>query len=92
MTCSSGSESKESACNAGDVGSFLDWEDPLEKLMATNSSISAWRIPWTEEPGGLQFLESQKARYDSNKQHTDEDTEAYKSKVIYSEPPSQKAG
>ena len=32
----------------------LDWEDPLEKEMATHSSILAWRIPWTEEPGGLQ--------------------------------------
>ena len=35
---------------------FLDWEDPLEKEMATYSSILAWRIPWTEEPGGLQSL------------------------------------
>ena len=32
----------------------LDWEDPLEKGTATHSSILAWRIPWTEEPGGLQ--------------------------------------
>ena len=32
----------------------LDWDDPLEKGMATHSSILAWRIPWTEEPGGLQ--------------------------------------
>ena len=32
---------------------FLAWEDPLEKGMATHSSILAWRIPWTEEPGGL---------------------------------------
>ena len=31
----------------------LDWEDPLEKGMTTHSSILAWRIPWTEEPGGL---------------------------------------
>ena len=31
----------------------LGWEDPLEKRMATHSSILAWRIPWTEEPGGL---------------------------------------
>ena len=30
----------------------LDWEDPLEKVMATHSSILAWRIPWAEEPGG----------------------------------------
>ena len=39
--------------------SFLDQEDPLEKEMATQSSILAWRIPWTEEPGGLQPMWSQ---------------------------------
>ena len=33
----------------------LAWKDPLEKGMATHSSILAWRIPWTEEPGGLQY-------------------------------------
>ena len=32
----------------------LDWEDPMEKGMATHSSILAWKIPWTQEPGGLQ--------------------------------------
>ena len=37
----------------------LRWEDPLEKGMATHSSILAWRIPWTEEPVGLQSIESQ---------------------------------
>ena len=44
---------KESACNAGDPGLIPGWEDPLEKEMATHSSILAWRIPWTEELGGL---------------------------------------
>ena len=39
---------------------FLGQEDPLEKEMATCSSILAWEIPWTEEPGGLQSLGSQK--------------------------------
>ena len=34
----------------------LGWEDPLEKEMATHSSILAWEIPWTEEPGRLQFM------------------------------------
>ena len=34
----------------------LGWEDPLEKTMATYSSVLAWRIPWTEEPGGLQSM------------------------------------
>ena len=38
----------------------LGWEDPLEKGMTTHSSILAWRIPWTEEPGGLQFMGSQR--------------------------------
>ena len=42
----------------------LDWEDPLEEEMATHSTILAWRIPWTEEPGGLQFTGSQRADYD----------------------------
>ena len=37
----------------------LDWEDPLEKRMAAHFSIPAWRIPWTEEPGGLQTVGSQ---------------------------------
>ena len=38
---------------------FLGWEDPLEEGMATHSRILAWRIPWTEEPEGLQSMESQ---------------------------------
>ena len=37
----------------------LGWEDLLEKKMKTHSSILAWEIPWTEDPGGLQFMESQ---------------------------------
>ena len=40
------------------------WEDPLEKEMATHSSILAWRIPWMEEPGGLQSMGSQRVRHD----------------------------
>jgi len=51
-----GSDGKEAACNAGDLG----WEDPLEKAMATHSSILAWRVPWTQEPGGLQSVASQR--------------------------------
>ena len=39
---------------------FLSQEDPLEKGMATHSSILSWRIPWTEEPGGLQSMELQR--------------------------------
>ena len=41
------SAGKEATCNAGDLGSILDWEDPLEKGKATYSRILAWRIPWT---------------------------------------------
>ena len=42
----------------------LSWEDPLKKEMATHSSILAWRIPWTEDPGGLQSMGSQRVRHD----------------------------
>ena len=42
----------------------LSWDDPLEKGMATHSSILAWRIPWTEQPGRLQFMGSQRVRHD----------------------------
>ena len=42
----------------------LGGEDPLEEEMATHSSILAWRIPWTEEPGGMQSMESQRVRHD----------------------------
>ena len=42
----------------------LGQEDPLEEGMATHSSVLAWRIPWTEEPGRLQFMGSQRVRHD----------------------------
>ena len=42
----------------------LGQEDPLEKGLASHSSILAWRIPWTEEPGGLQFFGSQRVGHD----------------------------
>ena len=42
----------------------LGWEDPLEKETATHSSIRAWKIPWTEGPGGLQSMGSQRVRHD----------------------------
>ena len=42
----------------------LVWEDPLEKELATHSSILAWRIPWTEEPGRLQSMGSQRVGQD----------------------------
>ena len=43
----------------------LGWEDALEEDTATHSSILAWRIPWTEEPGGLQSMGSQRVGHDS---------------------------
>ena len=46
----------------------LGWEDPLEKETATHSSILAWKTPWTEEPGGLQSMGSQKL--DTAEQHS----------------------
>ena len=57
-----GSDSKESACSAGGLGSVPGLEDPLKKEMATHSSILAWEVPQTEEPGGLQFMGSQRVR------------------------------
>ena len=42
----------------------LGWEDPLEKGMAIHSSIPAWKIPWTEEPGGLHSMGSQRVEHD----------------------------
>ena len=42
----------------------LGWEDPLEEGMATHSSVLPWRVPWTEEPGGLWSIRLQKAGHD----------------------------
>ena len=47
-----------------EVSFMYSWEDPLEEEMATHSSILAWRIPWTEEPGGLQSTGSQTVGHD----------------------------
>ena len=49
---------KNLPASAEDHGSIPGWEDPREEEMATHSSILAWRIPWTEEPGGLQSMGS----------------------------------
>ena len=60
---SGGSVVKNPPANAGnvrDAGLIPGLEDPLEKEMATHSSILAWAIPWIEEPGGLQVIGSQK--------------------------------
>ena len=59
---------KESACQFLPMqetrARSLDWEDPLEKEMATHSSILAWEIPWTEEPDWLQSMGLQRLRQD----------------------------
>ena len=62
-----GSDGKASAYDAGDLGSSPGWRrslDPLEKEMTTHSSTPAWKIPWTEEPGGLQSMGSQRVGHD----------------------------
>ena len=53
MASSDGSDSKESACNAGNLGLIPGWGRSLENEMATHFSILAWRIPWTGELGRL---------------------------------------
>ena len=58
------SDGKEFACNAGSRGSTLRLGRSLEKGMATHSSILAWKIPWTEEPGGLQPMGLQRVGHD----------------------------
>ena len=59
-----GLDGKASACNAGDLGSILDLEDPLEKELAIHSITLARKIPWMEEPGGLQSMGSLRVGHD----------------------------
>ena len=54
-----GSDSKESVCNAGDLGLILLWEKSPGEGNGNHSSVLAWEIPWTEEPGRLQSMGSQ---------------------------------
>ena len=56
---------KNLPASAGDAG----WEEPMETGMATHSSILAWRIPWTEEPGGLQSMASQRVGHEQFSMH-----------------------
>ena len=67
----------------------LGWENPLEKETVTHSSILAWRIPWTEEPGGLQSLESQRVGHDwaTEHRHTTSTAEIYFLTVLEAEIP-----
>ena len=83
-----GSAGKESTCKAGDIGHdvssrSLDREDPLEEKMATHSSILAWRIPWTEEPGRLQSMGSQRAGHTCVTKHKAQTAFENKSKMMY---------
>ena len=55
---------KNPPAKAGDVGSIPGSEDPLEENMATHSSVLAWEIPWTEDPGGQQNIGSQRVGHD----------------------------
>ena len=61
--CHGGSDGKASACNAGDLGLIPGSGRSPGEGMATHSSILAWRIPWTEEPGGLQSMGPQRVRH-----------------------------
>ena len=56
--------------DAGDVCLIPGWEDPLEKEMATHSSVLARKIPWTEDPGGLQSIGLQRVGHDLVTEHT----------------------
>ena len=59
-----GSDNKESFCNTGDAGLIPRSRRSPEKGMATHPSVLAWRIPWTEEPGGLQSMGLQRVGRD----------------------------
>ena len=59
-----GSVVRNLPASVGDLGSILGWEDPLGKEMTVHSSILAWEISWTEEPGGLQSMGLQRVRRD----------------------------
>ena len=59
-----GSDGKEAVCNAGDAGLIPGSGRSPGEGMATHSSILAWRIPWTEEPGGLQSVALQRVGHD----------------------------
>ena len=67
-----GSDSKQPACSTRDPGSIPGSGRSLERGMATHSSIPTWRIPWTEETGGLQSMRSQRVKHSWATKHTNE--------------------
>ena len=83
-----GSDGKESACDEGELGSVLGQDDPLEKRMATHTSVLAWRVPWTEEPGGLSPCSLKEShatqRFTHTHTHTVESYSAVKNKAVAS--------
>ena len=64
MTLLGGSEVNNPPVKQETQVRFLGWEDPLEKEIATHSSVLAWDIPWTEEPGGLPSMGSHRVGHD----------------------------
>ena len=71
-----GSDGKESVCNAGDPPGLIPGSvRSLGNEMATHSSILAWKNPWTEEPGGLESMGSQRVRQDVAIKHTQTNTQ-----------------
>ena len=87
---------KESTCHVGDQEMWvpsLGWEDPLEEGMAIHPSTLDWRIPWTEEPGGLQSTGSQRAGHDPV--HTQAHSSVYLASAsvsMFPLPPQSKCG
>ena len=74
---SGGSAADNWPANEGDTGLKPDQEDPLEKETAAYSSLLVWEITWTEEPGGLQSMESQRVRHNSGTRPQNNLTKVY---------------
>ena len=85
---------KESVCNVGEPCSIPGLGRSLEREMATHSSIPVWRIPWTEEPSGLQSMGSQRVGHDSvTNTFIDKEIDyRYRYESFFTEDPSSKRG
>ena len=68
------------------MAQYLDWDDLLEKEMATHSSILVWKIPWTEEPGGLQSMGSQRVGHDLVNERTHAHSKLSETEIMSSPP------